>query len=285
MPSNTVNEKDHTKINDEIVVDVTTTGGGRPKSKKELRLERKAGKKQKAEQTKTAAAKEKATPTSTSASASTTAAPLLDKEEYRRLKRLQKAELLKEKEILMRNKLKEEKKLRKRKMLNREKNAKGGTHKKKQKTASTSASTSTSTTMGETDTPKAKSSRDEQKASMDAFRSVLYGANSSDASSKAGGMTTTRLGVQYEDKVVGTGKRAREGMPVTVRYELTGGKFGAVLDSSKKFAFQLGMGEVIQGWVSTQASNQLAISFYACIECLVVCAISMFGSLDSKLAS
>ena len=81
---------------------------------------------------------------------------------------------------------------------------------------------------------------------MDAFRSVLYGTTG--ASSKVGGMTTTRLGVQYKDKVIGKGKLLRDGKPITVKYELTGGKFGAVLDSSNKFTFRPGMGEVIQGW-------------------------------------
>jgi FKBP-type peptidyl-prolyl cis-trans isomerase len=35
---------------------------------------------------------------------------------------------------------------------------------------------------------------------------------------------------------------------VTVKYKLTAGKFGATLDSSKKFSFRFAMGEVIQGW-------------------------------------
>ena len=36
---------------------------------------------------------------------------------------------------------------------------------------------------------------------------------------------------------------------VNVRYQLRGGSLnGALIDSSKKFSFRLGKGEVIQGW-------------------------------------
>ena len=226
-------KKDHTKINDEITVD---DNGGRPKSKKELRLERKAAKKKSAEQSKPKAKN------------ANDGAPL-DKEEYAKLKKAQREEKRKEQEKLMLKQMREEKKLRKRKKLNRELNAKGGA-KKKQKLLEGQSNASVSGESQNNSSSKKKKgdkqSRDEQDVSMDAFRSVLYGTSSS--SSKAGGMTTTRLGVQYEDKVVGKGKLLRDGKPITVKYELTGGKFGAVLDSSKKFTFRPGMGEVIQGW-------------------------------------
>jgi FKBP-type peptidyl-prolyl cis-trans isomerase len=62
------------------------------------------------------------------------------------------------------------------------------------------------------------------------------------------GMTTTQLGVQYKDIVVGGGVAVKNKSLVTVQYKLTGGKFGAVLDSSKNFNFRAGKGEVIQGW-------------------------------------
>ena len=144
----------------------------------------------------------------------------------------------------MRKELQEERKIRKRKKLNRELNSKGGAKKKQKHEGQLSEESAPSKNTSKK--KKKDASRDEQDVSMDAFRSVLYGTNA--GSSKTGGMTTTRLGVQYQDKVVGTGKLLKEGKPITVRYELTGGKFGAVLDSSKKFTFRPGMGEVIQGW-------------------------------------
>lgn len=244
-----VGEKDHTKINDEIVVD---TGAERPKSKKELRLERKAAKKNIAEQKAASKPKkeskaktENGTETETNGGESSS---LLDEEDYIQLKKLQKAELKKEREKLLQKELREEKKLRKQKRLNRELNAKGGA-KKKQKTAALvgQQSNATAATGNASSSKKKKDGkvRDERDISMDAFRSVLYGKGSS---TTVGGMTTSRLGVQYEDKLVGTGKLLRDGKALTVKYELTGGRFGAVIDSSKQFTFRTGMGEVIQGW-------------------------------------
>ena len=236
MADNAV-KKNHTKINDEIPVG---TDGGRPKSKKELRLERKAAKKKLAD---TKTSKTKGVKTSDSDE-------FLDKGEYIRLKKLRRQEERKEQDKLMKKELQEEKKIRKRKKLNRELNAKGGAKKKHKVTEGQDPEESSSKNSVENESSvkrkKKNTSRDEQDVSMNAFRSVLYG--SSGDSSKAGGMTTTRLGVQYKDKVVGTGKRIKEGKPITVKYELTGGRFGAVLDSSKKFTFRPGMGEVIQGW-------------------------------------
>jgi len=235
-------EKDHTKINDEIAVD---TSEGPPKSKKQLRLERKAAKKRITEQTDTPEKNDEKIDGG---------GEYLDKKEYRRRKKLQKEEIRKEQEKIMRKELQEEKKIRKRKKLNREMNSKGAA-KKKQKLAmeqpNSSATIEENSSKGIENKKSSKKkkrdqSKEEQDASMDAFRSVLYGTTG--ASSKVGGMTTTRLGVQYKDKVIGKGKLLRDGKPITVKYELTGGKFGAVLDSSNKFTFRPGMGEVIQGW-------------------------------------
>jgi FKBP-type peptidyl-prolyl cis-trans isomerase len=246
--STSIGEKDHTKINDEIVVD---TGAERPKSKKELRLERKAAKKKIADQ-KTASMPKKETKAKTETKSETNvgeSSSLLEKEEYTQLKKLQKAELKKEREKLLQKELREEKKHRKQKRLNRELNAKGGA-KKKQKTAAlvgqqSNASAATGNASSSSKKKKVGKVRDERDVSMDAFRSVLYGTGSS---ATVGGMTTSRLGVQYEDKVVGTGKLVRDGKALTVKYELTGGRFGAVIDSSRNFTFRTGMGEVIQGW-------------------------------------
>ena len=68
-------------------------------------------------------------------------------------------------------------------------------------------------------------------------------------------MQTTASGLQYDDTVVGSGKRAEAGRNVSVHY--TGwlyddGKKGAKFDSSKDrndpFVFPLGAGHVIRGW-------------------------------------
>jgi FKBP-type peptidyl-prolyl cis-trans isomerase len=224
-----------------------------------LRLERKAAKKKLTEQNTTTTM---LTATTKPGNTNDGEKVVLHKEEYRKLKKLKRAELQKEQEKVLRKELREEKKLRKRKKLNRELNAKGGATKKLR--ATDTATAGQSIALVETGKAKKSSSskkkkvddnnhnnnnkttRDEHDTSMDAFRSVVYGATG--ASTTSGGMTITRLGVQYQDKVVGKGKLLREGKPVTVKYELTGGKFGAVLDSSKKFTFRAGMGEVIRGW-------------------------------------
>ena len=48
--------------------------------------------------------------------------------------------------------------------------------------------------------------------------------------------------------VIGKGQVVQNNSLVTVRYKLKGGKFNTVIDSSKKFIFRVGKGEVIQGW-------------------------------------
>jgi len=61
----------------------------------------------------------------------------------------------------------------------------------------------------------------------------------------------TPSGLQYIDVVPGTGDEARTGQRVTVHYTgwLTDGqKFDSSRDSGRPFVFQLGQGDVIQGW-------------------------------------
>jgi FKBP-type peptidyl-prolyl cis-trans isomerase len=63
------------------------------------------------------------------------------------------------------------------------------------------------------------------------------------------GTTLCRLGVQYVDEKVGVGPKVASKSLVTVKYQLRGGsRNGVLIDSSKKFSFRLGKGEVIQGW-------------------------------------
>lgn len=266
MPGNGNDDgkKDDKKVNTDINID---TEGGRPKSRKELRLEKKAAKK-KASATTAEGAEAKASNKSPSTFVNKTDdsdsnnnnGDEIEKEEYLRLKKLKRIEVRKEQEILLRKEEREVRKIRKRKKLNREMNAKGGVVnniKKKQKAAAANAAAADKSSDANNKSSSKKKQKvaaqndnnevkDERDVSMGAFRSVFHGSNNGAAGK--GGMTTTLLGVQYVDKTVGKGKLMKEGVEVTVKYELTGGQFGAVLDSSKKFSFRPGMGEVIRGW-------------------------------------
>lgn len=60
-------------------------------------------------------------------------------------------------------------------------------------------------------------------------------------------------GLQYEDLVVGSGKMAEPGMNVSVHYtgwlnDEAKTKFDSSQDRAQPFQFQLGAGQVIQGW-------------------------------------
>jgi len=68
-------------------------------------------------------------------------------------------------------------------------------------------------------------------------------------------MQTTASGLQYDDTVAGSGKRAEAGRTVRVHYTgwlYENGAKGAKFDSSKDrndpFEFELGGGMVIRGW-------------------------------------
>jgi FKBP-type peptidyl-prolyl cis-trans isomerase len=61
--------------------------------------------------------------------------------------------------------------------------------------------------------------------------------------------TRTKMGVQYQDILVGKGPAVQDRKKVRVSYVLrVGNKRGKILDSSDDFAFRLGRGEVIKGW-------------------------------------
>jgi FKBP-type peptidyl-prolyl cis-trans isomerase len=67
----------------------------------------------------------------------------------------------------------------------------------------------------------------------------------------SGSQVTTASGLIYEDLVVGSGATAKAGDTVSVHYTGTltnGSKFDSSLDRDKPLPFQLGAGEVIQGW-------------------------------------
>lgn len=165
----------------------------------------------------------------------------LSKEEYRQQKQREKKEQKKAMMQELRKQERETKKIRQQKKLNRERNA------PKYKQAQAEATNEPKPQQQSENRHKKKAKKqesepDEQDIAIRALKQVLHG------STDEAGMTTTTLGVMYNDVVVGTGAEVREKKLVTVQYQLKGGKFKAVLDSSKKFNFRVGKGEVIQGW-------------------------------------
>jgi len=59
------------------------------------------------------------------------------------------------------------------------------------------------------------------------------------------------MGLQVDDKKIGTGTEATAGKTVTVHYVGTltdGTKFDSSRDRNQGFSFRLGAGQVIQGW-------------------------------------
>ena len=62
---------------------------------------------------------------------------------------------------------------------------------------------------------------------------------------------TTPSGLQYVDEVVGSGESPTKGKRVRVHYtgKLTNGKkFDSSVDRKEPFEFNIGVGQVIQGW-------------------------------------
>ena len=163
-----------------------------------------------------------------------------EKLERIRLKKEQRKELKKEQERLARKAERQEKKLRKQKKLHREMNAPNS---KKERSDGDKKLEDHHSGMQKVKKNNKKEEPEEQTAALALFKKA-YGGGVSDAD----GMATLRLGVKYQDVVVGKGPVAQDGMLLTVKYVLTGGKFGATIDSSKNFKFRLGKGEVIQGW-------------------------------------
>lgn len=76
-------------------------------------------------------------------------------------------------------------------------------------------------------------------------------ADKAAAKQSAGKKVTTPSGLQYEDKVVGSGATPKTGQTVVVHYTgwLTNGtKFDSSVDRGQPFKFPLGQGRVIKGW-------------------------------------
>lgn len=194
-----------------------TIGYERPKSKKELRAERKAAKK---------------------ASAPKSAEEI--KIEQRKLAKEKKNE---EAKIAFKELLKQqrrEKKLRQQKKANREKNS-------RKVDPSTKDSQKRKKTDGEPENNAEGAKKAKTMDDIDINKRILheikYGKKDSESD-----MVTLQSGVQYKDVVVGGGLLVQNRSLVTVQYKLSGGKFNAVIDSSKNFHFRMGKGEVIRGW-------------------------------------
>lgn len=223
-----------------------------PKSRKELRVVKKAAK--------------KAASVNSSTSLNVSPRSITSKEDQRMEKKsLQKArrkEFIKEKELLLVKEERKEKKLRKGKKLRREMNNPGGPK----------AAPTNGRQQKEENVRKGKKSPQKQKleTDMSVFHKVFNGSTDD-----ATGTTTLRLGVQYKDIVVGTGAVVQDRTMVTVKYKLTAGKFGNVLDSSKKFSFRLSKGEVIQGWDIGMAGMRQGGR-----RCLIVPPKAGYGSQD-----
>ncbi len=78
--------------------------------------------------------------------------------------------------------------------------------------------------------------------------------------SSASKVVTTPSGLKYDDLVVGTGPKPKEGDTVIVHYTgwLTNGKkFDSSVDRNQPFSFVLGRGQVIKGWDEGVASMRV----------------------------
>ena len=218
-----LHREEYISIGDEI--SQTQNEQERPKSKKELRAEKK-----------------KATRLARDPIISSS---ILEAEK-RRLKKEEEREKF-------RQLIKEERqidKARKQKKLNREKNAPGGGHANAsssvpKKSHPTSDSNNAPSKIGNKKklSPKTIAIENEED---DVNRKIMDEIKHGKIDTS--GWTTLQLGVKYKDIVIGKGPLVQHKSLVTVKYQLKGGKFGVVLDSSKKFNFRVGKGEVIQGW-------------------------------------
>jgi FKBP-type peptidyl-prolyl cis-trans isomerase len=221
------------RSNNPTMAKVAENPNDRPKSKKELRAEKKAARKRAA-----AAAGSADQPDSQSKSREDATAAA----EKHRLRKERRKLQLQEREKALWKQEREEKKLRKQKRRRRELHVVGGgldpqqaqerleEHRRKKK--------------------QKKTKTDEEGQDKAIFDKVFNGVGG-DNDGDNNGFRTLEMGLKLCDMAVGKGEIARRGSLLTVQYKLTGGCFGPqgkLIDSSKKFNFRLGKGEVVRGW-------------------------------------
>ena len=204
--------------------------GSRPKSKKELRAEKKAAKRKAASQ---------AQVDDVASSQPQLSADEAKKAEKYRLKKELRKHKLKEREREMIKEMRREKKIRQQKRKRRELHAVGGGNNPMETAQRLELRRS-----------KKKQKREQQNVQGPSLESAVFDKvfNGVGAEEDESGAKTLELGVKAIDVVIGKGQVVQNNSLVTVRYKLKGGKFNTVIDSSKKFIFRVGKGEVIQGW-------------------------------------
>jgi len=200
-----------------------------PKSKKELRKERKAALKVEKLETRDLAATDNESAISSTAGRQrglSTAAYLKQKQQLRRKKERLERKLRKEsKERAQEERFCEQNRLRQELKVAQEKA-------NKQKTANS------------TNKKRKRGQSEEHVDDLAVLKSLFK-----ETTDPTTGATICRLGVQYVDIKIGSGPIIHANSLVTVQYQLRGGSpNGTLLDSSKKFTFRIGKGEVIQGW-------------------------------------
>ncbi len=91
-----------------------------------------------------------------------------------------------------------------------------------------------------------------QALQPDIIESTMETASAEPTATAQAKTTQTKMeGLKIEDEVVGTGAEAVSGKKITVNYSGTltdGTKFDSSYDRGTPFTFNLGAGEVIQGW-------------------------------------
>ena len=203
----------------------------RPMSKKELRAEKKAAKKAVAA---ASAANEASTkkPTETE----------IMKEEKYRLKKERRKQQLQERE----KEMKREKKERQRKRKARELHAVGG-------------GLDPTIAAKRLEERKSKIRRKKEKRDAASEANILGNdmavldqvINGTEEEGDEQGVRTLEMGVKCKDVVIGKGDTVKNNSLVTVMYRLKGkgiGGKGIEIDSSKKFVFRAGRGDVVRGW-------------------------------------
>jgi len=215
----------------------TSDSADRPKSKKELRAEKKAARKR---------AEAKGTTSSSDKAGTGGKEATFTAEEKQRERKERRRLQLQEREKERRRQQRMEKKLRKQKRKRRELHAVGGGLDPQQAQERLEEHRRKKKQKKESKGKEKKTGQDQDKA---VFDKVFNGVGAEDGNEP--GFRTLEMGLKVCDVTVGKGEIAQRGCLLTVQYKLTGGCFGPqgkLIDSSKKFNFRLGKGEVVRGW-------------------------------------